>query len=205
MEIVVKGRNVEVPEHYRVHVADKLAKIEKYDHKLIQATVELLHEPNRRQRESSQRVEITIASRGPVIRSEACGKDFYTALDLAVTKLDARLRRSADRRRVHRGHSTPISVARATAALTAKQIETMFDKPSFAKSQESDGYEHEEHLPGQIVREKTHSAEPVTIDDALSQMELVGHDFYLFTDKETGCPSVVYRRRAYDYGVIRLS
>ncbi|WP_018348066.1 ribosome hibernation-promoting factor, HPF/YfiA family [Longispora albida] len=204
MEIVVKGLNVEVPDHYRVHVAEKLAKIERYDHKVYRADVELFHEPNRRQHDKSQRVEITLASRGPVIRSEACGKDFYTALDLAVTKINAQLRRAADRRRVHRGARTPVSVAEATAALSAQQMAQLFGAPS-AVENPADGYDQDEHLPGQIVREKTHAAEPITIDDALSQMELVGHDFFLFLDKESGHPSVVYRRRAYDYGVIRLT
>jgi ribosomal subunit interface protein len=208
VEIVVKGLNVEIPEHYRIHVADKLVKIERYDHKLIRADVELFHEPNRRQHEKSQRVQITLASRGPAIRSEACGKDFYTALDLAVAKLNAQLRRAADRRRIHRGRRTPVSVSEATAALAAptrEQLELLFAKPNLAGASSLDGYGHEEYLPGQIVREKTHAAEPITIDDALSQMELVGHDFYLFVDKESRCPSVVYRRRAYDYGVIRLA
>ena len=55
-----------------------------------------------------------------------------------------------------------------------------------------------------VVREKVHAAAPMTLDDALFEMELVGHDFYLFTDAGTGRPSVVYKRRGYDYGVIRL-
>jgi hypothetical protein len=55
-----------------------------------------------------------------------------------------------------------------------------------------------------VVRQKTHQAAPMTLCDALDAMELVGHDFYLFIDKELQVPSVVYRRRGYDYGVIRL-
>ena len=56
-----------------------------------------------------------------------------------------------------------------------------------------------------VVREKTHQAQPMTLDQALYEMELVGHDFYLFMDSESGCPGVVYRRHGYDYGVIRLT
>jgi ribosomal subunit interface protein len=103
MDIQVKGRNVEVPEHYRKHVAEKVRKIERYDEKLIRVDVELSHERNPRQSDYCQRVEITCVSRGPVVRAEACAGDFYTALDHAIAKLDARLRRVADRRRVHRG------------------------------------------------------------------------------------------------------
>ena len=202
MDIVVKGRNVEVPEHYREHVADKLSKVERYDQKLIRADVELYHEPNRRQSDNCQRVEITVMTRGPVIRAEACAKDFYAALDCAISKLDARLRRSADRRRVHRGRHAPVSVAAATAGLPT-------DLPSLEPPAEDLGFtptlvEHDDSQPWRIVREKEHSADPMTVDDALFQMELVGHDFYLFHDKESGRPSVVYRRRGYDYGILSL-
>ena len=114
MDIVVKGRNVEVPDHYREHVADKLSKVERYDQKLIRADVELFHERNPRQSDRCQRVEITVMTRGPVVRAEACAQDFYAALDCAINKLDSRLRRSADRRRVHRGRHAPVSVAAAT-------------------------------------------------------------------------------------------
>lgn len=207
MDIVVKGRNVEVPDHYRVHVAEKLAKIERYDHKLIRVDVELFHERNPRQADHCQRVEITCVSRGPVIRAEACTNDFYSALDAAIAKLDTRLRRAADRRRVHRGRHAPISVAEATAGLPVADL---------VPSAPSDGAragtavaerveEEQDDQPWHIAREKVHPAEPMTIDDALFEMELVGHDFYLFQDKESGRPSVVYRRHAYDYGIISLA
>lgn len=213
MDIVVKGRNVEVPDHYRVHVGDKLAKIERYDQKLIRVDVELFHERNRRQSDHCQRVEITVYSRGPVIRAEACAKDFYAALDAAIAKLDTRLRRAADRRRVHRGRHTPVSVAAATAKLpTAWVNESTAAEPESAgvatavaeapDAPEAEGYDDQ---PWHIVREKEHPGEPMTVDDALFQMELVGHDFYLFMDKESGRPSVVYRRKGYDYGIISLA
>jgi ribosomal subunit interface protein len=203
VDIVVKGRNVEVPDHYREHVADKLSKVERYDQKLMRADVELFHERNPRQSDTCQRVEITVMTKGPVVRAEAQAQDFYAALDCAINKLDARLRRSADRRRVHRGRHAPVSVAAATANLptdlthgrTATLTEPALD---------AEPTEHDEDQPWRIVREKEHSAEPMTVDDALFQMELVGHDFYLFHDKDSGRPSVVYRRRGYDYGILSL-
>ena len=212
MEIVVKGRNVEVPQHYRQLVEEKLAKVEKFDHKVIRIEVELLHEPNRRQSERCQRVELTCLSRGPVIRAEACAKDFYAALDAAVEKLNNRLRKSADRRRVHRGRRTPVSVAAATADLPVPVGVAANGTSRATASLPSDDLEAtdpyadlvEEELPGRIVREKDHPAEAMTVDDALFHMELVGHDFYLFHDKESGKPSVVYRRKGYAYGLIRL-
>jgi ribosome-associated translation inhibitor RaiA len=170
-------------------------------------SVELLHEPNRRQLEHSQRVEITVISRGPVIRAEACSADFYSALDLAIGKLDTRLRKAADRRRIHRGRHAPVSVGAATASLMAGTPDQIAaNRRSAAVAEQTAPEELEEtEQPWRIVRMKEHPAEPMTVDDALFQMELVGHDFFLFLDKDSSRPSVVYRRRGYDYGVISLA
>lgn len=195
MEIVVKGRNVEVPDHYREHVADKLEKAIKLDPKIIRLDVELSHEPNPRQADHRQRVEITCISRGPVVRAEASARDFYTALDSALAKFTERLRRAADRRRDRRRRG--VSVAEVTAAAAAVQEPAPAAEPAPVAVAEED-------QPWQIVREKEHPGDPMTVDDALFQMELVGHDFYLFLDKESGRPSVVYRRKGYDYGLISL-
>jgi ribosomal subunit interface protein len=210
VDIVVKGRNVEVPDHYRIHVSDKLDRAVRFDKKIIGIDVELLHERNPRQQDHCQRVEITCFSRGPVVRAEATARDFYTALDDAIGKLTARLRRAADRRRVHRRRRAPISVAAAPANLPTdlwpssppeSELPAEFDGPA-AEAVARAEYDDQ---PWHIVREKEHSGDPMTVDDALFHMELLGHDFYLFHDKESGRPSVVYRRRAYDYGVISLA
>ena len=205
MEIVVRGRNVEVPEHYRQHVEDKVGQIDRFDGKLkiLRVDVELFHEKNPRQSAHCQRVEITLRGKGPVVRAEADGADFYAALDLAAQKLDNRLRRAADRRRVHHGRRTPASVRMADN--TALGVEATLD----LDRRLADGGPHvtdlDEHLPGRVVREKQHPATPMTVDQALHEMELVGHDFYLFHCADTGQPTVVYRRHAYDYGLIRLT
>ena len=208
MDIVVKGRNVEVPDHYREHVAGKLAPSERLDSRVIRIDVELMHEKNPRQSERCQRVEITCFSKGPVIRAEAGAADFYAALDAAVLKLEARLRKAHDRRRVHHGVRTPASVAEATAGLPGDLPPVSLNGSSPEAAHEAvavldpDALDDTETL---IVRDKTHSAEPMSTADALHEMELVGHDFYLFADAATGLPSVVYRRHGYDYGVIRLA
>jgi hypothetical protein len=169
-------------------------------------------------------VEITGRCRGRVVRAEARGSDFYAALDAAVSKLDNRLRRVADRRKVHYGRRQPTSVAEATAPLAAT-LTSSLDTPARV---ETNGHRHRRDLldrpdqeldyelptqrwgspdeqgPGRVVRHKRHSARPMTVDEALSNMELVGHDFYLFSDAVSGLPSVVYRRRGFDYGVIQL-
>jgi ribosomal subunit interface protein len=198
IEVVVRGRNVEVPAHFRQHVTDKLARVERYDNKIVRADVELQHEKNRRQKNGCQHIEITCRTRGPVVRAEACAADFYQALELVMDKLERRLRHAADRRRVHHGRRTPTSVALATASAVAviDRIETTDDL---------DGDDLFEDGPGRVVREKEHPAKPMSVDQALFEMELVGHDFYLFADADTGRPTVVYRRHAYDYGVIRLA
>lgn len=198
MDVTVRGRNVEVPDHFRQHVTEKIERVERYDHRIIRVDVELYHERNRRQSASCQRVEVTCATRGPVVRAEACSSDFYRALDAAVTKLDSRMRRAADRRRVHRGTRTPTSVATATSGIALNGTTPVATVDGSQEAQE------QKEFGGLVVREKEHSAEPMTIDRALFEMELVGHDFYLFSDADTGRPSVVYRRKGYDYGVIRL-
>ncbi|MDQ2707215.1 MAG: ribosome-associated translation inhibitor RaiA [Actinomycetota bacterium] len=215
MNIEVTGRDVEVPEHYQVHVAEKMARLERYDHKIVRYEVQLSHENNPRQSKICQRVEITGTGKCPLVRAEASGPDFYAALAAALAKLDAQLRRNHDRRRVHHGLRQPTSVAEATADLetTADLPDHQLDVPTDG---ELDGAGHEDddpgsgwvstdiEGPGRIVRQKEHTADPMTVDQAVCEMELIGHDFYLFVDAERGQPSVVYRRRGFDYGVIRL-
>ena len=201
MDVVVTGRHIELSERYREHVTDKLARLEKHDHRIMRVQVEVETERNPRQHDRAVRVELTAFSKGPVIRAEAAAEDKMGALDLAVDKMAAQMRRAADRRRVHRGRP-PASVGEALAGM-----ETI--SPDAA----GDGEVVEERHVGPItvtgegplvVREKSHAAHPMTLDQALYEMELVGHDFYLFVDKESDKPSVVYRRRGYDYGVISL-
>jgi ribosomal subunit interface protein len=201
-EVVVKGRNVEIPDHFRTYVSEKLSRLERFDRTIYLFDVELDHERNRRQRKNCQHVEITARGRGPVVRGEACADSFYAALEGAVCKLENRLRRSKDRRKIHYGDKTPVSLHQATAAAA------MLDAPKQADEGAADGsalHALDEHEPGRIVRTKEHPAKPMTVDDALYEMELVGHDFFLFHDKESDKPCVVYRRHAYDYGLIRLA
>lgn len=200
-EVQVTGRNVEVPDHYRVYVAGKLARLERFDRSIYRFDVELEHERNRRQRKNCQHVEITARGRGPVVRGEGCADSFYGAFEAAVHKLENRLRRSKDRRKVHYGDKTPVSLHEATASIPPLDAEQAF-KPEQAPAVVEQADDHE---PGQVVRVKDHPAKPMSVDDALYEMELVGHDFFLFHDKESDKPSVVYRRHAFDYGLIRLA
>jgi ribosomal subunit interface protein len=201
VDIVVKGRHTDISERFRQHVADKLAKVEKLDSKVISVDVECAKERNPRQADQCERVELTIHSRGPVVRAEASAQDSYAALDVAVAKLEARLRKAQDRRKVHYGRRTPVSVATATAALDGQLGDATSPQ---RRATDDDGVILDDGSP-LLIREKLHAAEPMDLDQALYEMELVGHDFFLFVDATTSAPSVVYRRRAYDYGVIRLA
>jgi hypothetical protein len=105
---------------------------------------------------------------------------------------------------VHRGRHTPVSVGQAMAGIQPESsAEAETDTPSDQRTRHIGPITVLGDGP-LVVREKVHVADPMTLDQALYEMELVGHDFFLFVDKETERPSVVYRRRGYDYGVICL-
>jgi len=243
----VKGRRTDVNDRFRRHVDTKLAKIEKLDQKVIRVDVEVSQERNPRQADRRERVELTIHSRGPVIRAEAAADDRYGALDLALDKLESRLRKTCDRRKVHHGTRAPAKlatmapldvddivpdelatsergegrisgdgIARGDGLTAQERAEGGFDTAAGRRGERDNDYQPRPDLDEHIVpismegdgplvvREKFHKAEPMTIDRALHEMELVGHDFFLFRDTGGGRPSVVYRRRGWDYGVIRL-
>jgi ribosomal subunit interface protein len=201
VEVVVSSRHCEVSERFREHVEEKLARLEKHDHRIIRVDVLIEKEPRPREPERTVRVELTAKSRGPIVRAEASAEDKMAALDLALDKMAAQMRRAADRRKVHRGQHSPESLGQAMARSTprdvaASQDEVLAERKVGPVTVDGDG--------PLVVREKSHAAAPMTLEQALYEMELVGHDFYLFMDKESEQPSVVYRRHGYDYGVISL-
>jgi ribosomal subunit interface protein len=200
VDIVVTGRHLDVPAALRTHAEEKLAKVVKLAPKAFRVDVEVSRERNPRMSEICERVELTCISPGPVIRAEAAAHEMLEAFDLAWAKLESRLRKAADRRHVHRGARAPISVASATQGLL---VDERLGDPDAAPPQE-DRYPLAEQVGPMVVREKLHMASPMTLDQALYEMELVGHAFFLFADQATGLPSVVYRRHGYDYGVIRI-
>ena len=216
MNITVRGRHTEVNDRFRRHVDNKLAKIERLDQKVIRVDVEVSEERNPRLADQRERVELTIRSRGPVIRAEAAAVDRYGALDLALDKLEARLRRGSERRKGHglknlgksgKGRAKLATMETLPEALPEPVPQAAEEAPAPAEPLTRDENLVPIPMDGDgplVVREKFHKAEPMGIEQALFEMELVGHDFFLFRDKATGHPSVVYRRRGWDYGVIRL-
>lgn len=202
MDVVVSSRHCEVSERFREHVQEKLTRLEKHDHRIIRVEVLLEREKNPRQPERQVRVELTAKSKGPILRAEAAAEDKMAALDLALDKMAAQMRRAADRRKVHRGQRAPESVHSAMSRVSSNGV-----SPDLVSEEVSVHQVGPVTVDGDgplVVREKSHPASPITLEQALYEMELVGHDFYLFVDKESERPSVVYRRRGYDYGVISL-
>ena len=281
MDIIFTARHTDLLERFRTYVSAKLAKIEKLDSKTIRIDVEVTAEHNPRQTQSKERVELTVASRGPIIRAEAAAADRFAAFDLAFGKLESRLRRACDRRKDRHGAHAAIRLSdlpeaelasaaelpairlgegggllAGNAAAAMARMAAAADRAEAAEAAEAAGRplarskmadtsaagnrtaEGAAGGPGDmtdsedragvrsqnlaaederlieiemqgngplLVREKVHTATPMGIEQALFEMELVGHDFFLFTDAASGLPSVVYRRRGYQYGVIRLT
>jgi ribosomal subunit interface protein len=208
MDVVVKSRHCEVSDRFREHVVEKLGRLEKHDHRVIRMEVEVELERNPRLHDRAVKVELTAFSKGPVVRAEAAAEDKLAALDLALDKMAAQMRRAADRRRVHHGRRTPVSVSQALSGLEVAENGSLLtlDGEGGEAGVDDTTAEGLTASNGTIVmREKTHPARPMSLDQALYEMELVGHDFFLFVDSDSDRPSVVYRRKGYDYGVIALT
>ncbi|MBI1377084.1 MAG: ribosome-associated translation inhibitor RaiA [Frankiales bacterium] len=193
VDILVRGRHTDLSQRFRDHVVDKLGRVDRFGVPLSRVDVEVSKESNPRQADRAFEVELTCVGRGPVIRAEASAGDKYAALDLAYGRLEERLRRAAERRLPKHRRATPV-VAVPGDGLAAQ-----------------DGAEAEDSEPDVVyedgpvvVRDKTHPSAPMTVSEALHALELVGHDFFLFHDVESDLPTVVYKRRGYDYGLLRL-
>ncbi|HEU5144741.1 MAG TPA: ribosome-associated translation inhibitor RaiA [Dermatophilaceae bacterium] len=201
MEIVVTGRHVQISDRFREQLDQRLAKVPALSPKVHRVDVVVTHE---RVSRGSECVEITCHAKGPIIRAEACMDDKFAALDAAVDKLMERLRRANDKRKVSRGLHAPESVSEATARFEATNGEAAAAPAEAAPApEEPDRFGAIGNSPIE-VREKVHQAAPMTLEEAVNQMELVGHDFFLFHDLDTDKPSVVYRRRGWSYGVLHL-
>ncbi len=218
MEIVVKSRHCTPSPKFHEIAQEKLAKLDRFGHPVARVDVELSREAAPRQSATCERVELTLSGKGPVVRGEAHSADPLAALDMAISKVEARLRKLAGRRRAAHTHGTrPVASVRhamVTAAgpdpLAGSPLATLpttdNDSAAGAADQPTGKVSSVVDADGPfVVREKIHAARPMTRDQALEQMELVGHDFFLYCCAETGMPSVVYRRRAYDYGVLHLA
>ncbi|MFK5689661.1 ribosome hibernation-promoting factor, HPF/YfiA family [Ornithinimicrobium sp. LYQ92] len=208
MELTVTGRKKDIPERFRRHIEDKLEKIPQLAPRVRRAEVLLTHEANPRQAKEAERCEITCYVHRTVVRAEAAADDEYAALDLAMAKLTERLRRLSDKRRVsHTGKHRLPSVAEATFGLPTEPLAPATEEEPAEDLSPEEAVDRALQTEGNSpieIREKVHASVPMTVGEALNQMELVGHEFFLFHDSEHDRPSVVYRRRGWSYGVLRL-
>jgi ribosomal subunit interface protein len=215
MEFMISGRNLTVSDRFREYAGEKISKIESLGDKVQRVDAKVSKETNSRQTGDQLTVEVTVLGRGPVIRAEASAADKFAAFDLAYNKLLERLRRAKDRKKVHHGRHTPKAVREATASLEpASTNEPLYVEASHrneaadAAPAAASPYDVDNDIPAGdspvLIRRKVFPAASLSLDDAVDNMELVGHDFYLFVDKATNTPSVVYRRRGWTYGVITL-
>lgn len=201
MDITVTGRKKAVTDRFRRHLEDKLDKIPQLAPRVTRAEVVLTHEANPRMVKTSERVEITCYVKRTVVRAEAAADDDYAALDLAMTKLTERLRRMNDKRRVsHTGKHRSAPAGVSELVTRAGPVPDQATSPEEAVDQ---ALGTAGNSPIEL-REKVHASEPMSVGQALNHMELIGHDFFLFHDCDTDQPSVVYRRRGWSYGVLRL-
>lgn len=209
MDIVVTGRQLTISDSFRAHIEDKIAKVEQLAPRAQRVEVHVAHDKNTRQPETSERVELTVVAKGPVIRAEAMASDKYAALDLAWAKLVERLRRARDRNKVsrvgrHRKESTAEALAKMPIADAGADADSAGEADAPVSTDRTNGRIKAEGDSPVVLREKSFAAAPIGIEEALNRMELVGHDFYLFIDEASQKPSVVYRRKGWSYGVIAL-
>lgn len=206
-EVVVHGRHVDLSSRFREHVLEKLERVGKFGVPVSRVDVEVSKENNPRLADRAYEVELTCRSQGPVIRAEAYAGDHYSAFDIAFGRLEERLRRYAERHRHHRGgrhfHRGSLGFEPGGVPGEEPSINGEAGAESADPYDASDSETVFESGPV-VVREKTHNTSPMTVEQAVTEMELVGHDFFLFQDSESGLHSVVYRRRGYDYGLIRI-
>lgn len=213
MDTVVTGRHIKVSQRFKDLVNQKSDRITHIAPDTSRVQIVVSSEGNPSQADTAKKVEITVYAGRDVIRGEASSADEYSALDLALDKLTLRLRRTRDRRKNHRRGLEHAPVPDFAADLRLeKEVEEEENKKHAPNTEDALNADLD---PGQsievqvgdtpvVIRRKLHVAEPMTIDDALYQMELIGHDFFLFVNSATGRPSVVYRRHGWSYGVFEI-
>ena len=209
MDITITGRNVGVTDRFREYATEKASKIDHLADKAIAFEVKVARHHETRGSSGDDRVELTLIGPGPLVRAESSGSDKYVAFDLAMAKLVERMRQSKDRKKVHRGKHRPVSLHEASADgfsvvdITPASVEVLERVATGEIPVQAVDAGEEEYSPV-VIREKVFPSTHMTVSDAVDHMELVGHDFFLFIDAETDRPSVVYRRKGWDYGVIGL-
>ncbi|WP_417541215.1 ribosome hibernation-promoting factor, HPF/YfiA family [Microbacterium maritypicum] len=207
METSIVGVGVGITDRFRTVVEEKIAKIQMLASRAQRLDVKVTHRVYRNGRVPDETVELTLIGKGPVVRAEATDGDKFVALDLAVDKMSEQLRRAKEKRVDGRQHPRGAHFEKGSGALEGIDVQPASADIFHAVATGSmpvQQSEEEEYSPV-VIRTKSFDAEWMTVEEAVDRMELVGHDFFLFVDVRTDHPSVVYRRKGWDYGVIALS
>jgi ribosomal subunit interface protein len=210
MEVNITARNLAVSDRFRQYVADRTHKVEQLAHKVESLQIKVTRHDHSKSAGTEDQVELTVYEPGNIVRAEAQAGDKFAAFDIALGKLSERLRRAADRRKVHHGRHGSIGTSELTANDFAEldihgaDADLLLGKAKPESSSEQQSGPDLGQSPV-VIRRKEFADKPMSVEDALDNMELLGHDFYLFHDAETDKASVVYRRKGWNYGVITLS
>jgi len=209
MQVNISARNLTVSDRFREYVEDRTHKIEHLASRVESLSIKVTRHDHQRASGPEDQVELTVTEPGHVIRAEAQAGDKFAAFDIALDKLSERLRRLGDKHKVHRGQHRPASLTELSAhdfaelSINPVDSDVLLGRPAAPAAEAEVAVDLGESPI--VIRRKEFAGSEMSVEDALDHMELVGHDFYLFVDAETKKPSVVYRRKGYNYGVIALS
>jgi ribosomal subunit interface protein len=208
METSIVGVGVSISDRFRTVVEEKLERLQQLAAKAQRIDVKVTHRAYRNGRVPDETVELTLVSKGPVVRAEAVDGDKFVALDFAVDKLAEQLRRAKEKRIDGRQHPRGAHFEKGSGSLTGIDVQPASADVLKAVATGTipvQTEEDDEVYSPVVIRTKNFDAEWMTVEEAVDRMELVGHDFFLFVDATTDHPSVVYRRKGWDYGVIALT
>ncbi|SJN08244.1 Ribosomal subunit interface protein [Leucobacter sp. 7(1)] len=207
MDVNIRGKNVGITDRFEQYVESRAEKVAGLLPKAQSLEIRVSRQTDRSPQNGDQ-VEITLVGPGPVIRAESQGSDKYTAFDIAYGRVLERIRRMKDRLQDRRGRGR-VSLGDAAAndfGMVDIEPASLEVLEAVANGSEPSGAgEPDEQYTPVVIRSKEFPAEQLSVEDAVDQMELVGHDFFLFVETESGKPSVVYRRKGWNYGVISLA
>ncbi|VEI02779.1 ribosome hibernation-promoting factor, HPF/YfiA family [Acidipropionibacterium jensenii] len=198
MDVIVSGRHCKISDDIRSQVEDRISNVEKLRDRVQRVEVVFTVQDTKGAKDQATTCELTLRSRGPVVRAVGQAADKMVAFDKASERMRSQLAKAADRRRSRRG-------LRVSQVLDVPADEITDDARDIIPTRRIAG---DVEVTGEgplYVKEKVFPGAPLTLAQALDEMELVGHDFFLYVDAETKAPSVVYRRRkGYNFGVIHL-
>ncbi|WP_062078096.1 ribosome hibernation-promoting factor, HPF/YfiA family [Demequina globuliformis] len=210
MDIAIVGRHTKVTEDMRTTIFEKMEKVEEVAPRVTRAEVHVVHERNPHLSGNRERVEITLHGPRGILRAEADADDRLVALDRAQARILEQLRKRRERHAKRHNHKPSLHEVVAADLASVESAPSAPDPDPIESVQEwegaPEGATREVAIDDTpiVIRSKTHTGSPMSVSEAIDQMELVGHDFYLFHDAESNLPSAVYRRRGWTYGVIHL-